>query len=178
VVRWNGSQWVTVGQFNWAIHALLSAGPNTLYVGGQFDQVNGATSKHIAQWNGTSWSALGAGIENGNVFYDHNVATLLQSKSGLLYAGGNFQKSGETPLHHLAAWDGSTWSAVGGGLGGQVQALAHDAQETLFVGGAFLKAGATPAQFIAAYGVAAPPAETPCQQATPAVGVYLPLVVR
>lgn len=178
VVKWDGSQWVTVGQFNWAIHTLLSAGPNTLYAGGQFDQVNGITSKHMAQWNGTSWSALGAGIENGNVVYDHTVAALLQGKAGVLYAGGNFQKSGETQLNHLAAWDGSTWSAVGGGLGGQVHALAHDAQGTLFVGGAFLKAGATPSQFIAAYGVAAPPAETPCPQATAAVGVYLPLVVR
>lgn len=178
VVKWDGNQWVIVGQFNWSIHALLSTGPNTLYAGGRFDQVNGTTSKHMAQWNGTSWSALGAGIENGNVFYDHNVATLLLGKAGAFYAGGNFQKSGETQLNHLAAWDGSTWSAVGGGVGGQVHALARDTQETLFVGGAFLKAGATPSQFIAAYGVAALPAETPCQRVAVNGELYLPIVVR
>ena len=39
---------------------------NTLYAGGEFTTAGGNAANDIAQWNGSSWSALGSGM-NGDV---------------------------------------------------------------------------------------------------------------
>ena len=61
--------------------------------------------------------------------------------------------------HGIAKWNGSTWEALGSGLGlddggtwaeqGCAFALAVDSQHNLYVGGSFLSAGGVPAKFIA-----------------------------
>src|SRR5689334_24518190 len=33
-----------------------------------------------------------------------------------LYVGGGFTNAGGVPASHIAKWDGSNWSALGGGL--------------------------------------------------------------
>ena len=56
-----------------------------------------------------------------------------------LYAGGNFTTAGENAANYTAKWDGSSWSALGSGLGGgypitTVYALAASGSD-LYVGG-------------------------------------------
>lgn len=46
-----------------------------------------------------------------------DVNALLMSGSGQIVAGGRFEFSGDRVVNNLAAWDGSQWSAFGGGLG-------------------------------------------------------------
>lgn len=73
-----------------------------------------------------------------------------------LIAGGSFAASAHGVARHLAAWNGTAWSAVGGGTDGWVGALARfdadaagPAPEALYVAGAFLSAGGVGANRIA-----------------------------
>ncbi len=56
----------------------------------------------VARWNGSSWSAMGAGLVGG-------VADF-QGYNGAFYAAVN-TTSGGTPASYIAAWNGSSWSS-------------------------------------------------------------------
>ena len=66
-----------------------------------------------------------------------------------LYVGGGFTTAGGLPANHIAKWDGRTWSTLGSGLDGGVNALAVDGAGHLFVGGGFYMAGNKVSPFIA-----------------------------
>ncbi len=51
---------------------------------------------------------------------------VLAVHEGLLIAGGSFVDVGGVPAHHIAAWDGSHWTALGSGLPSMVTALFSD----------------------------------------------------
>ncbi len=111
-----------------------------LVAGGEFTQADGEPLSHVAFWNGTSWSPLGAGLE-GTVF-------ALAVFGGELVAGGTFYQSGNTPLNYIARWDGTAWRALGTGLSGSVRALGV-LDGSLYVGGDFSAAGGISAQSMA-----------------------------
>ena len=164
IASWNGLSWSALGAGvsdptsggTPAVNALAVSG-TTLYVGGSFDNAGPVVAHSIAAWNGTSWSALDGGILDCNYFDTPNhcysapasgqVNALLVSGS-TLYAGGSFNWVAAQHLYGLAAWNGSTWSGVGGsGVadnsgGGTVNALALGGT-TLYVGGTFDHAGVT-----------------------------------
>jgi hypothetical protein len=104
----------------------------TLYAGGLFTTAGGNAANGIAQWNGSSWSALGSGMNN-------SVLALAVS-GGTLYAGGNFTTAGGNAANYIAQWNGSSWSPLGSGLNDVVYALAVS-DGTLYAGGAFTTAG-------------------------------------
>jgi hypothetical protein len=123
-----------------AVYALEVSGSN-LYAGGPFVTAGGITAKYIAKWDGSSWSALGSGVNN-------NVAALAVS-GGNLYAGGTFTMAGGNPASYVAKWDGSGWSALGSGTSYYpVWALAVSGGD-LYAGGRFTAAGASSANNIA-----------------------------
>jgi len=113
-----------------------------VYVGGQFTIIGSAIATNIAKWNGSTWSALGSGM-NGGVF------SLACDRSGNLYAGGNFTTAGGMSATNIAKWNGSTWSALGSGMNGEVQSLACDISGNLYAGGNFTTAGGVTANCIA-----------------------------
>jgi hypothetical protein len=80
-----------------------------VYVGGSFTNAGGILASNIARWDGSSWSALDAGILDGSVDY----MTVYNNE---LYVSGAFTKVGTTNANNIAKWDGSAWSPVGGGL--------------------------------------------------------------
>lgn len=149
IARWDGA-WHAVGGglgdgFSGAIYAMVLASDGSLIVGGEFAEViqaNGNTVEalNIARWNGSSWEAMGTGV-------DGPVYALAEGPNGDVYIGGEFgmDGSGEFELSRIASWDGSNLSSVGDGLGTfsgvQVRALAFDAQGDLFAGGAELAGG-------------------------------------
>ncbi len=128
----------------WNAFTQLGVGPlyactvynGQLIVGGQ----------NVYRWNGTAFVYLGGGIYDGTV----NAFTIY---NGDLIMGGSFRifPSGGGAILYLAQWDGSSWSAIGGGLNNWVYALTVWNGD-LYVGGVFTTVGSpTP---ITANGVA------------------------
>jgi hypothetical protein len=147
IAQWNGSSWSALGKGmnNW-VSALAVSG-STLYASGYFNWATNSdgvavAANYIAQWNGSSWSALGNGLDNFPVY-------ALAVSGGTLYAGGNFDKAGGNAAKYLAQWNGTNWSALGSGLqGGGVTALAVSGS-TLYAGGYFTNAGGITVNHIA-----------------------------
>ena len=69
-----------------------------------------------------------------------------------LYAGGSFTTAGGISANRIAKWDGTSWSALGTGLGGWVRALTvfdDGGGPALYAGGDFTTAGGVDANYIA-----------------------------
>lgn len=90
--------------------------PPALYVGGDFNIAGGVLARHIAKWDGVSWSPLadGAGVIS--------VQTLLVwdddgegPHAPALYAG-TYDGVTDDPRSGISRWDGLSWSSLGGGL--------------------------------------------------------------
>jgi hypothetical protein len=151
IAKWDGSSWSALGSgmgggngFS-SVYALTVLG-GTLYAGGNFSTAGGNAANYIAQWDGSSWSALGSGMGGGNGLYPYVNA--LAVSGGRVYAGGAFFTAGGTVANYIAQWDGSSWSALGSGLNGVVSALAG-AGNDLYVGGQFTSAGGVSATNVA-----------------------------
>ncbi len=108
-----------------------------LYATCEFTEIGGIQAKKIARFNGTNWSTLGCGLEEGSA-YD------MIAYKGELYVTGQFDEIGCIPANNIARWNGTSWKALEGGLTGGSdpfgQALAVYNDE-LYVGGEFTKAG-------------------------------------
>jgi trimeric autotransporter adhesin len=120
IAKWNGSSWSALGSGmggvdygNGTIVYALAVSGSDLYVGGQFTTAGGSAATNIAKWDGSSWSALGSGV-NGYAVY------ALAVSGSDLYAGGSFSMGGVS-VNPVAKWDGSSWSALGSGMGGGPQ---------------------------------------------------------
>lgn len=139
VARWNGAAWSALGgSTSDPVYALVASGAD-VYVGGLFQvvftgsgaQVDG--TRHVARWNGTAWSSLGAGVDNAV----HALAT----DGTTLFVGGAFtaalaQDAVEVPgTRRIAAWNGSRWGSLGGGVEGSVSALAVSGERVIAGGG-------------------------------------------
>lgn len=106
----------------------------------------GIPASYIAQWNGSEWSATGAGM--------NNTVDSLAVWGRTLYAGGIFTTAGGVTVNNIAPWDGSTWSAMGSGTSGEggagdVRTLATSGG-ILYAGGNFTTAGGVTANHVAA----------------------------
>lgn len=130
---------------NAVIFATVTDDAGNLYIGGHFSHVGGVAANNIAKWDGQAWSALGSGVsyEGGDT-----IVYALAVSGTNLYAGGWFTAAGGSTALGIAKWDGSAWSALGGGLDNGAAALLVRGTN-LYVGGAFTMAGTTPANYIA-----------------------------
>jgi Immunoglobulin I-set domain len=138
------ANWISFGGLPGVAGAVLATAVDNngnLYVGGGFTVGGDGFANNVAQWNGTSWAALGSGI-SGNVVY------ALAVSGTNLFAGGIFTSAGGVSATNIAEWNGTSWSALGSGMNGQVNALAVSGTN-LFVGGVFDTAGGVPADSIA-----------------------------
>src|SRR3990170_4872817 len=82
----NAQTWSPVGMgiANGYVQA-LAVYNGALYAGGSFTTaVGGNSAKYIAKWDGTTWSAVGTGMDRG--------VEALSVYNGDLYAGGYFTK--------------------------------------------------------------------------------------
>ena len=122
---------------NGGVYVVAVSGAN-VYVGGQFTTTAATPTNNIARWNGSAWSALGAGV-------NLQVNAIAVDGSGNVFAGGTFTQAGGAPANRVAKWDGSAWTALGAGVNNSVNALAVDGSGNLFVGGFFTQAGGNPA---------------------------------
>jgi hypothetical protein len=74
----------------------------------------------------------------------NNTVNALALDDWEILCGGNFTTAGDTIANYIAMWDGSTWSAVGGGVSAQVNTLVIGPDGYLYVGGYFQNAGGDP----------------------------------
>jgi hypothetical protein len=133
-------QWYALGSgVNSRVYALALHG-NTLYVGGIFTQAGGKAAQGIAQYNTLTgqWSTVG-----GSVLTPTNatkVSALTVDGYGNLYMGGHFTGVGGVSAMNVARWNGSTWSALGHGLGDntmEVYSLWASSSTDVYAGGNF-----------------------------------------
>jgi len=146
VAKWNGSEWLPVGagRSDKTVYALETLGGN-LYAGGDFsvmgishpdDTFDAAQGmRGIAKWDGTSWSALGGGV-NGTVYDIAAVGSDLYVTGNFTTAYGAVSSRSPVTVNGIAMWNGTTWSAVGGGLAssGVGRALAVSGTNVAVVG--------------------------------------------
>lgn len=163
IAMWNGTSWSRLGTgiatngvgaavTDMEVHD-FGAGPS-LYVGGHFTSTGSGPANRIARWNGSTWSALGTGLNRGpNTLHGVSAGSLAG-----LYAGGTMTNAGGATVKGIARWSGSAWSDVGGGVSdanlneGEVTAIHRHLSgesESLIVGGVFVRAGNVPARNIA-----------------------------
>lgn len=69
----------------------------------------GMDEGHIAEWNGTSWTPLGLGL-------DGRAVCIAALPTGGVVVSGYFTQAGGLAANNIAIWNGSTWSALGSGL--------------------------------------------------------------
>lgn len=122
---------------NTAVRA-LEADDNGMIAGGSFYQIGGIVANNIARWNGSSWEAIGNGIQ-GTV---HDIIR----HNGTLYVAGMFYPAGYDGYGICARWDGSDWKLVGpvfqhGTDYGNVGYTLASFQGRLIIGGHFRKLG-------------------------------------
>jgi len=99
-----------------------------LYAAGDFLTACGGAAKYVARWTGSSWAALGGGL--------NYIAFALASFNGSLYVGGQFSAPGVS----VARWNGSAWSALVNGLDGPVTSM-DVYNNSLIIGGSFTTSG-------------------------------------
>ena len=145
VAKWDGTTWSTLGTAlqsptsnQWLARTLAIASNGDLYAGGEFNQAGSVAASNVARWNGTGWSALGAGV-NGPVY------ALAVASNGDVCAGGQFTQAGGVAANGVARWNGTAWSALGTGAATgfreNVNALAVTGNGDVCIGGVFTQAG-------------------------------------
>ncbi|MBK7644511.1 MAG: hypothetical protein IPJ19_15945 [Planctomycetes bacterium] len=129
IARWNGSQWSPVGTglgpptTIWDVAAVRAFAVHddghgtALYAGGWFTTAGGAPANFIAKWDGSTWLPVGCLLTDA-VSEILALASYDDGSGPALYAGGGFDSIGGVVLQSLARWDGTNWSAFGGGLSG------------------------------------------------------------
>lgn len=118
---WDGTTWTpafvgTTGQ-SIAVGSLVPLGNGEFLAGGGFDFPGlGTTRDTVARWDGSDWRRLGSGILRPQ---NSSFATLAVAHlpDGSFLAGGFFPIAGGVTANNVARFDGSTWQAVGAGIG-------------------------------------------------------------
>ena len=161
IARWDGSAWQPVGgglinQYSNAIKAYNG----DLIAAGYFDSAGGvAGTEKLARWDGTQWNSMDAMSASFlNSMWDLEVWDDGVTGEQLYIAGNYVALNGQTGLDHIAKWDGSTYTPVGGTIGGAVPLIVLDlhvsdisGSEQLYAGGRFLNIGGVPALNVAAW---------------------------
>lgn len=138
IAKWDGTQWLPMGQgFNSTVYG-VEVYNGELYAGGDFTMSGTTSLTYIAKWNGTNWVDPGFRmfyISGSNYSFIHTLSVL----NNKLVISGGFDRAvfGTDTMHCQAvvSYDGTMLDTLGGGLPNEeVEALAiYNGQ--LFAGG-------------------------------------------
>ncbi len=114
LAKWNGTQWLPVGELTGTFTSVRSMAifDNELYISGSFSGIDSISSFNIAKFNGSNWSNLDGGL--GDIGY----ALFPDTVNNRLYVGGNFLTVDSGLIScssNVAYWDNISWTAVGNG---------------------------------------------------------------
>lgn len=127
-------QWAGMGTGPGGVVRALCVHDGVLYAGGDFAGL-------VKRWDGSTWVTVGS-LGTGKV-------NTLVSFNGSLYAGGGFTVSGKD---NVAKLNGTTWVAVGDGLGvptGSEVKVLYVYASALYAGGNFTQSGTAYCQKVA-----------------------------
>ncbi len=143
IASWDGHEWAPVGdglrlnEYSGSAFVLKMGPDGQLYVGGAFETAGRIASRDLAVWDGQTWHSLGNPLRGTSPY--RTVSDIAFSSTGDLYIGGGFLDVVGRPARHVARWDGTQWSALGGPFGGgvdySVYTLAFRPDGTLYVSG-------------------------------------------
>jgi hypothetical protein len=147
----DGAQWSVPGDgVDNVVRALAAHGDDVVVVG-DFQYSGALRMTHGGMWGPAGWRTFGQGLSY-DPYGDGNVYAVVATGTHLV-AGGYFDMAGPVPVGSVAAWDGTAWDAMAGGLRGAgalatVYAMARLGDD-LYVTGSFATAGAGTAANIA-----------------------------
>jgi hypothetical protein len=130
----------------------LTAVGTDVYVGTDANDIAGiAHADHVARWNGSAWSALGADSGGANGWFPTITSiNALTGEGANLFVTGSFQNAnGDARADNVAFFDGTEWHPVGsdgagnGPWSGTGHALAL-VDRQLYAAGSFTSAGGDP----------------------------------
>ena len=134
------NMWSALGTGLSDICNAIAVSGTDIYVGGYFTTAGGVSASRIAKWNGIAWSALGGGLlyrnDNGN---NYAICNTIAVSGSDIYVGGIFTSVNGVSANYIAKLNGTTWSALGGGLNGECNAIAV-CESNIYVGGLFTTA--------------------------------------
>lgn len=124
IAKWNGRRWAALVPEGaptsscpgvcgtvFALHVHDDGRGPALFVGGRFVNAGGVAVRHIARWDGVSWSGLGTGLANpyDEGFDDEFVFALgayapNADESRSLFVGGQFVTAGGRSSGNIAQW--------------------------------------------------------------------------
>lgn len=139
IALWNGTNWSALGTGMHAgspalgrVGALTTLPNGDVVAGGSFTTAGGVSTAHIARWDGTSWLALGSGM-NAPV---HALACLPNA----LVAGGHFTTAGGLTSAYYARFSipcPATATPFGAGCSSTAGPIVLTATSLPWVGGTF-----------------------------------------
>ena len=118
---------------------------NELYVGGDFESINGIIVNGIAKYDGAAWQSLGTGLGGNFGNFQTEAFAVLNNE---LFVGGLFDSINGIPAKNIARWNGTSWNSMGVGFNGGVSALGVY-QNELYAGGYFFLSGADTVNHVA-----------------------------
>ena len=140
VARWNGSEWNSLGTgvsggtaSTPTVYALARTPQGDIIAAGEFGAAGDTAALNIARWDGTTWSALGQGVNASSG--THRALALRVLPGGDLVVGGSFARAGGIDAKNIARWNGQAWSPLGSGVANPVYALQNLADGSLLAGG-------------------------------------------
>jgi trimeric autotransporter adhesin len=131
IAKWSGGSWLPLGSgLTGNVNAYAFVGayalrvfdpdgpggvPAKLVAGGPFQLAGGIPSRLCATWDGAAWSAMSAtGFESGT--YVRDLQSVPVPGGAVLLCGGDFVSVAGISAGQVAQWNGSAWSAIGGGF--------------------------------------------------------------
>jgi len=132
VASFEGGQWTILGaDFDDQVRALGSY-RGQLVAGGSFKHAGASATGYVALWNGSSWAALGSGVDPE----EYGGVSAIAEYGGRLIVGGWFPGCEGRSAPGLAAWNGRSWAALQNAPPAYVDDL-HVMSGTLYVAGRF-----------------------------------------
>ncbi|HYF14522.1 MAG TPA: hypothetical protein VD971_05545 [Phycisphaerales bacterium] len=118
IAAWDGTTFSPLGSgLNFFGPDELAVYNGDLIAAGDFTQAGGVPVLNAARFDGSRWHAMGSGIHDAPQSWANTAEDMLVY-NGELYVCGNFGVAGGVPTRNIAKWNGSAWSAVGAGFGG------------------------------------------------------------
>jgi hypothetical protein len=126
------------------VYAIAAISATEVYIGGKFTATkSGLSVGGIVKWNGTAWTALQDGFNNGITAGTSYVMAIAKLDNNVFVGGLFASLSNGTTASRLAKWDGTTWGLV---MGGTKQGVNNNVNSlltvgsTLYIGGTFSSA--------------------------------------